>query len=338
MIKKNNKKKIWRKALLKMLIESDWHNNKEIFFNLDLINGFCFQGIKLIKRKKRTKKNKMPILISVVRDEMERMPMFMEHYRKMGIEHFVIIDNNSKDGTLEYLTKQSDVDVFSVKRQWKSGRKLGWINKIMYLYGFCRWYLIVDADELMEWPERGAYPLQRVIKILESKNVKRAGALMVDLYTKGNLFEGEIGKDIDNELYFDCDTYTSMREGDKVIYIGGPRKRVYGVSCYLSKYPLIYLEEGELLICAHYMYPYNRFKDYPFIFALLHYKFLTVTDFDKVKRYVKEGNYVSNSYEYRCYLQQYKKGNKSFYYRYSEKYKSPESLNKIKLIKAISGL
>ena len=86
------------------------------------------------------------------------------------------------------------------------------------------------------------------------------------------------------------------------------------------------------------MYPYNRFKDYPFIFSLLHYKFLTVTDFETVKRNVKEENHVSNSYEYRCYLQQYNKGNKSFYYQCSEKYKGPESLNKIKLIKAISGV
>lgn len=39
-----------------------------------------------------------------------------------------------------------------------------------------------------------------------------------------------------------------VRDGDMVIYKGGSRKRVYDMDCYLSKYPLIYLEEGDFLI------------------------------------------------------------------------------------------
>lgn len=336
--KDRNRRKIWCKTLWHMLLQSDWNNRFEIRENIKLLNGFLFSDIKLIKRAERAKKSKMPILIAIVRDEIERIPMFLEHYRKIGINHFVIADNGSEDGTLEYLIKEKDVDVFYIKSRFKNGRKEGWINKLLYLYGFHRWYLIADADELLEWPERTIYSLKRVMGILESKGINRAGALMVDMYMKGNLFENELNHDINNHLYFDSDSYTRMKDGTKTIYTGGPRKRAYNMECYLSKYPLVYLNEGELLISSHYWHPYNNFKDYPFIFALLHYKFLTPSDLKKIRQYVIEQNHVNNSYEYKSYLKHYNQNNRSLYDSNSVKFSDAGSLKKIKLIKLVSEL
>lgn len=328
--------RIWIKALLRMIAKTDWRNKKELIENLQLVYGFCFSGIHLLKRAKYVKRSKAPILIAIVRDEIERMELFLEHYRLIGIEHFVIADNGSNDGTLEYLLQQNDIDVFYIGSKFRNGRKEGWINRLMYFYGFHRWYLIVDADELLEWPERKEYALVNVIKVLELNKINRAGAIMLDMYSAGGMYKYDLKSDKNVKLYFDSDTYTEISDGDKIFLTGGPRKRIYNMDCYLSKYPLVYLNEGEILINAHYWYPYFCFNDYPFIFGLLHYKLLSKTDLKKVKQYVSEQNHVNHSYEYKCYLEQYKRRNIYFYYEASVPYGSSEDLSYVRYIKKIS--
>lgn len=77
------------------------------------------------------------------------------HYRKLGIKKFIMIDNASSDGTMKFLMKQRDAEVYRVNEKFQSSVKEGWINQIFALYGFHRWYLIVDADELITWPQLG---------------------------------------------------------------------------------------------------------------------------------------------------------------------------------------
>ncbi len=336
--KYTEKIRLLKSVFLQILTERERHNKQELMENMQLIYGLYFSTIKLVKRTYCAPKGRMPILISVVRDEMERIGYFLNYYRQLGIRHFVIADNGSEDGTLEYLKKQPDVDVYTVRDKFKVGRKEGWINRLIYLYGCQKWYLVVDADEFLEWPERNDYSLDWVIRCLEAKKITRAGALMIDMYTRHKMFENELNGDLFQNFYFDRDTYTKIRDGRNCFYIGGPRKRVYQMDSYLSKYPLAYVREGEVLISAHYWYPRHRFCENPFIFGLLHYKFLTKTDLRKVKMYVNEGNHVNHSFEYKCYLKQYRLKNTEFYYEGSEKYEGPESIKKIKQIKRISKL
>lgn len=51
-------------------------------------------------------------LYTIVRDEMYFLPAFLDHYRSIGIEQFIILDDGSKDGSSEYLAAQSDCAVF----------------------------------------------------------------------------------------------------------------------------------------------------------------------------------------------------------------------------------
>src|SRR5262245_53663554 len=38
------------------------------------------------------------ILVAVVRNEIQRLPGFLSHYRRLGIDRFMFIDNDSSDG------------------------------------------------------------------------------------------------------------------------------------------------------------------------------------------------------------------------------------------------
>ena len=45
-------------------------------------------------------------------NECERIPFFLSYYRRMGVQHFLAIDNNSTDETKKYLAEQTDSTYF----------------------------------------------------------------------------------------------------------------------------------------------------------------------------------------------------------------------------------
>ena len=53
------------------------------------------------------------LCFSTMRNEIIRLPFFLEHHRALGVDHFLIVDNGSDDGTTEYLAAQPDVSLWS---------------------------------------------------------------------------------------------------------------------------------------------------------------------------------------------------------------------------------
>ena len=52
-------------------------------------------------------------LLSRVKNEAFFMRPFLSHYRSLGVKRFVFIDDNSNDGTREFLFEQSDCMVLA---------------------------------------------------------------------------------------------------------------------------------------------------------------------------------------------------------------------------------
>ncbi len=52
------------------------------------------------------------IAFVTVHNEALRLPYFLNYYRRLGVNKFFIIDNNSTDSTPDILKKQSDVIYF----------------------------------------------------------------------------------------------------------------------------------------------------------------------------------------------------------------------------------
>ena len=57
-----------------------------------------------------------------MRNEIIRLPYFLEYYRKLGVAHFLIVDNDSDDGTGEYLADQPDVSLWHTTHSYKLSR------------------------------------------------------------------------------------------------------------------------------------------------------------------------------------------------------------------------
>ena len=54
---------------------------------------------------------------------------FLRHYRALGVDRFVVLDNGSTDGSVDLLARQPDVDLYQVPRRFLPLRKQGWINR-----------------------------------------------------------------------------------------------------------------------------------------------------------------------------------------------------------------
>lgn len=301
-----------------------------------VLEGFARSDIRILKKARGASDKEDPILICVILDEIERIGVFLEHYRKMGIKRFAFLDNGSADGTVERLKAQPDVDLFRTKDRFETKIKIGWIDRLMSYYGTRHWFLVVDADELLAWPGMEDGSIQGMIRELRSKNMSRARALMVDMYPRERSWDTMRSFD---ELfpecrYFDSDTYYHRRSNKVCLICGGPRKRMLGRDVWLTKYPLFRLAGDEIMIDPHVIYPYDASRS-PCFLALLHYKFITHNDQEKMRSYAEQGTYACGSAEYRAYVEKQKEDRRNFqfYHEGSVEYSSSRSLTMIKEIK-----
>lgn len=323
--------KKWRKAFLNFLcIEKNKSSDYPDRWNI--IEGFARSDITKIKKIRDKRYIEDPIVICVVLNELERMKVFLDHYRKMGIKMFAFLDNGSSDGTIEYLKKQADVELFQTKNPFKSKIKIGWINRIISYYGTNHWYLVVDADELLVWQNIEEGCIQNVIKYFNENNITRARALMIDMYPQEVMLNTNASFEhaYSESRFFDYNTYYHRKENSLYLISGGPRKRMFGIDAWLTKYPLFRLAEEEIMCNPHTIYPYNN-KKVPCYLAILHYKFLTRNDKQKMQKYARKGNYACDSAEYKLYVKKLreKADNFKFYFADSTEYHSSQSLLKI---------
>ena len=206
----------------------------------------------LTKRQDRTAQIKPDdILVFVcLRNEMNRLPWFFRHYREMGATHFLVVDNDSTDGSAEFLSNQNDVSLWSTSASYRDSRfGLDWTSWLLMRYGRGHWCLTVDADELLVYAHMGQRSLRDLTHWLEKNGHSALGALMLDLYPHGTL--GEPARPIDDDPLtylqgFDAGPYRIERQAPlRNLWVqGGPRDRTFFANSpddapTLNKLPLV---------------------------------------------------------------------------------------------------
>jgi hypothetical protein len=177
-------------------------------------------------------------LICPVRNEMRFLPAFLRHYRKMGISKFIFIDNNSNDGTTDYLLAQPDCLVFHTSDSYRESYFATlWINELICKLDLQGWMIYVDIDEHLVYPN-----FEDVDIFGYCESVGRAGfdcvnAAMIDMYPSGSFiglsFEPE--EELSSVMgWFDTDYILreapkrpwDKRESFMLQVVGGPRCRL----------------------------------------------------------------------------------------------------------------
>jgi len=123
---------------------------------------------------------------SVVRNEMYFLPAFLEHYRQLGVQQFLFLDDKSDDGTREYLLAQPDCAVAQSSRRY--GEQIAgwrqhiiWKNQIPHQFLPGRWAICADADEFLFLPP--ALPtVDALVEVLEWRGTTAVSGVMVDFY------------------------------------------------------------------------------------------------------------------------------------------------------------
>lgn len=168
-----------------------------------------------------------------VRNEVERLPYFLAHYRALGVDHFLFVDNGSDDGTRAYLVDQPDVSLWTTQHSYKLARfGMDWLGWLQWQFGHGHWCLAVDADELLTYADCETRDLKALTAWLDSENLHSFGAMLLDLYPKGPLEDAkyEPGEDPTQTLsWFDCDNYRNQihRYYGNLWIQGGVRERVF---------------------------------------------------------------------------------------------------------------
>ncbi len=271
-----------------------------------------------------------------LRNEKIRLKYFLSYYRDRGISHFLFVDNDSTDGTREFLAAQADCSVWTTDASYKRSRfGMDWINRLLRLYGHKHWCLVVDPDEFLVYPFSDTRPIPALTDWLEASSIKSFGAMILDMYPKGPITaqpyaEGQDPFEI--ACWFDTGNYVIERNWDygNLWIQGGPRARAFftdqpAKAPALNKVPLVkwhrsyaYASSTHMLLPRGLNLVYDEWGGEKTSGVLLHAKFLD-TFTEKAAEELDRLQHYAASAEYKAYHAGLNK-NPDFWTKWSERY------------------
>ncbi|WP_273691704.1 glycosyltransferase family 2 protein [Ketogulonicigenium vulgare] len=255
------------------------------------------------------------LAVVVLRNEMQRLPHFLEHHRQRGISHFLCVDNGSDDGSRDYLAAQPDVSLWLTDAAYRNARfGLDWATSLLARYGHGHWCLTLDVDELLIYPYYETRDLYALTHWLRGQGLDRFPAMMLDLYPKGPLGSAAPARNpLDQLQWFDAGNYTiAVQPKMQNLWIqGGVRSRVFFSDApqkgpTLTKVPLIfwhrdyvYVNSTHSALPARLNWFYNEAGEMP-SGVLLHTKFMD-TIVAKSAEELQRGQHFARPAQYRDY-------------------------------------
>lgn len=258
------------------------------------------------------------LLFCCMRNEAVRLPYFLNHYRALGVDHFLFVDNGSDDGTPDLLTGQPDVSLWRTDDPYRLARfGMDWLGWLQFRFGHGYWCLTVDADELLIYPDHDTRDLRALTAWLDLQGRASFGALMVELYPQGSMGDTVYapGDDpLDVLTHFDADNFRSQWHPvyDNLWIQGGVRDRVFfddqpARAPTLNKTPLVKWHRRSAYVSSTHQLLPRRLHD---VFgtvdaprmtgALLHTKFLPMI-VEKSREELQRKQHFQNSALYQGY-------------------------------------
>lgn len=177
-------------------------------------------------------------LYSVIKNEIFFLPAFLKHYRGLGVNQFLFLDDNSDDGSLEFLLAQEDCIILKADYHFgdvvdesisgiKGNKRAGILYKSIIPAKFLdgEYCIYVDADEFLLLPP-DLDDIPDLIKAISEHGIMSVAASQVEMYpctlqTK-NLCKGVSSLDelLAESAYFDDEVLVKLRKGRLPISTG----------------------------------------------------------------------------------------------------------------------
>ena len=272
------------------------------------------------------------VVVCVGRDEHILIPKFIEHYEYMGATHFIYIDNQSIDNSVNLFESNCNVDCKIIQTNdsyAKANFGLDWVHE--QLLELCKdvWCVAVDIDELILLREHETLDQYRNYMMQNNYNVSQN--LLVEMYPR------ELGVECVDDPFEHSDHYDrftdkamyfqdSAGDGSRVIK-GGVRQRVFAhfpgpannESCCLVKksfFKYDFYDSHSVSVGMHWMLPYDfvdwdynhwdKHKDQmridPDLNIIAHFKFVETDLGQYFQTRVDRGQDWNNSEEYKNYI------------------------------------
>ncbi|SLN10581.1 hypothetical protein AQS8620_00052 [Aquimixticola soesokkakensis] len=286
-------------------------------------------------RTKQVRKGDI-LLFCTMRNEKIRLAYFLKYYRDLGVNHFFFVDNDSDDGSREFLLQQDDVSLWTTKASYRRARfGVDWLNWLQRKYAHGHWTLVVDPDEFFVFPFCDTRPVRALTDWLDASSIRSFSAMLLDMYPKGALdaqpyHEGQDPMEIAH--WFDSGNYM-ISKNDVIgnLWIqGGPRMRAFfadkpEAAPALNKIPLVkwdrsyaYYSSTHSLLPRSLNHVYDESGGEKASGVLLHAKFLD-TFSAKAAEELSRRQHYSGSQEYKAYHTRLR-DNPDLWCKWSEKY------------------
>ncbi|WP_297970633.1 glycosyltransferase family 2 protein, partial [uncultured Amaricoccus sp.] len=162
---------------------------------------------------------------TIVHDEMFILEAFLAHYRRLGADRFIILDDRSTDGTREFLAGQPDVMVIgsgiryfaqvsyppeTLARIRETRAVRLWRDQMLDQFCTGQWAVVVDPDEFLAVPS-----LPALFAELAAAGAEAAWGVMVDMYPER--VRDILGQDsarfrLDDAWFFDAKPHLDPRQ------------------------------------------------------------------------------------------------------------------------------
>lgn len=258
------------------------------------------------------------LLVCCARNEMPRMPAFLAHYRKLGVGHFLVLDNQSEDGLGDYLAQQPDCSVWLADGSYKASNfGMDWCNHLLATHGVGKWCVTVDPDEFLVYPHCERRDLRSLTRHMESIEQPSLFSVLIDAYSRQPLSRTHLAADtnpFEACPYFDRFNLTQrFNEEKRNFWVqGGVRMRRFFADTpdrapALNKVPLVRWRKG-----LRYESSMHHLNDpdlnctvlgHPEAVSgvLFHFKYVNLLQ-QKAAEEIRRGEHYAGSQEYKAYL------------------------------------
>ncbi len=253
--------------------------------------------------------NRDVVVLCSFRDGEVYLPHFLNYHRRLGVKHFVFMDNGSIDKSIKYICNQPDTTLFQSCLPYKKYKNL-FKRFLCNKYARNNWALLLDIDECFDFPKSDEVGLAQLISYLDHHGYTSVAGHMLDMFADCPVFEPPSDEtDLSKHYrYYDLHclieepystmfgyTNTLVDEGINTLY-GGVRYRFFGYKDLLTKHPLFRLSGGMGITTNAHDITYSKVAD--FTIVLYHYKF--TSDFSSIlNRALNEESYASESISYK---------------------------------------
>jgi len=257
------------------------------------------------------------ILVCCLRNELQRLPAFLAHYRRLGVQHFLFVDNGSTDGLQDYLAHQPDCSAWLGDGSYKASNfGMDWCNLLLARHGVGKWCITVDPDEFLVFPHCEERGLRGLTRYMEGIGQPSLFAPMIDAYGRGRLSRTLLPAGLSPFVacpYFDRFNLSQRFDAERRNWWiqGGVRMRRFSAGApasapALNKVPLVRWEPDLHYVSSMHHLNRPRFNctvlDDPLAVsgALFHFKYVSLL-IGKAEEELVRGEHYAGSREYRSY-------------------------------------